>query len=240
MPEQQTAPEQAMPEQTLPEQKAAEQLAPEDKTRDQKTADKIETGGGVPADVSPQDAKGSTAYAGDVPGDVEKTKDPKALDAGKDGTGKVDDKGVSELHTDEPAANAPGAEKNAVVMSATKSGQPEGSGAVKGSPEIIKPTVQEGVADTRGVHTAKSDSQAPSGARPKTGWAIGGRSLEDAARPHEDVIQPKRLPVRDDDKVAAIGAAFPCSQVGAKHEGVVAVDWASLQDFLLPEFSAVF
>lgn len=237
----QPMPEQQAPEQALPEQKAAEQLAPEDKTpHDQKPNEKTETPGGAPAaDASPQDAKGSVAHAGDAPGVAEKNKDPKTLDAEKDGAGKVGDKGVSELRADEPTTNAPVAERNGGLTSATKSGQIEDGGAMKGSPEVIKPAVQEGVADTHGLPTAKSDAQVQGGARPKTGWALG-RSLEGAARPREDVIQPKRLPVKDDEKVAANGVDFLCSQVGAKHEGAVAVDWASLQDFLLPEFSAVF
>ncbi|XP_077533963.1 uncharacterized protein LOC144145958 [Haemaphysalis longicornis] len=230
------APEQPTPEQ----QKAPEQLAPVDKTtHDQKTPEKIETAGGAPVGPSPQDANESVAHAGYVPGDAEKNKGQKTLETEKDGTGKVDDKGVSELHTSEPTTNAPGAEQNGVGPSGTKTGQPEDGAAIKGSPEVTKPAVQEGAADTRGMPTAKIDPQVQSGARPKTGWAVG-RPAEDVDRPHEDVIQPERLPVKDDDKVAATGVAFPCSQAGAKHEGAVAVDWASLQDFLLPEFSAVF
>ncbi|KAL1486358.1 hypothetical protein MTO96_031418 [Rhipicephalus appendiculatus] len=75
------------------------------------------------------------------------------------------------------------------------------------------------------------------GAEP-TGGRQGQRPP--TSKPREAVIQPERLPIKDDGwPDAASSTTFICPETHTEHTGGISVDWASLQDFLLPEFAAV-
>ncbi|KAL3199656.1 hypothetical protein MRX96_001410 [Rhipicephalus microplus] len=71
-------------------------------------------------------------------------------------------------------------------------------------------------------------------------WAMDRPNLHRRPKPRETVIQPERLPIKDDDLPdAASSTTFACPETHMEHSGGISVDWASLQDFLLPEFAAV-
>ncbi|XP_077484492.1 uncharacterized protein LOC144094403 [Amblyomma americanum] len=232
LPEQ--APKESAPESTDLGQKTAEQAMPDqkgpepkglgEKASDLATVEEKPVESGVPSSVPADHAKASPAHAGEasVSDQVGKSQDQKAPPVEKEDLGKV-------LQKDELVSATQGEEK--APGTPKEPAQAEHSGALKSPPP--KPLRLETQEATPGHGQA---------AQPRAGAVDGGRQVAaGASRPREEVIQPERLPIKDEERpeAAAGTATFPCPETDVEHGGAISVDWASFQAFLLPEFAAV-
>ncbi|XP_037527442.2 serine/arginine-rich splicing factor 11 [Rhipicephalus sanguineus] len=201
-------------EQRIPDQKAPETKIPAEKMPGEKSTEAVEFSG--PA--SAQAAKASSKDAGVVnaPEPTGKLQHQKASDTEKEPIEKVGQKAP---------ASAPVAQQ--VEELATSNGP---------LPVQKNRTAMSTPVKTAALEAVQSDNRAPSAVEADP---IGGRQAP-TSKPREAVIQPERLPIKDDGwPDAASSTAFTCPETHTEHTGAISIDWASLQDFLLPEFAAV-
>lgn len=206
-------------EQTTPDQKAPEAKIPDEKIPDEKIEKKPAEVRG-PSNASAPEAKASSKDAGgvDAPEQTSKPQDQKSRDAEKEPIEKVDQKGP---------AFAPSTKQGEEKLPET-SREPA---PVQQDRTATSPPVK-----TVALEAVQSDNRAPSMLE---AGPIGGRQPE-SSKPHEEVIQPERLPIKDESwPDTAASTTFTCPETHTEHTGVISVDWASLQDFLLPEFAGV-
>lgn len=199
-------------EQHVPDPKVQTPNTPGEKMPDEKSAEAVEISG----PSSTQEAKASSSETEGVkaPKPTGKPTHEKALDTEKEPTEKLDPKAPASA----PALLATSAEPLPVQKNGTAASPP------------VKTAVLEAV---------QSDNHATStvGAEP---IGDGQAQPPPTPKPRETVIQPERLPIKDDDLPdAASSTTFACPETHMEHSGGISVDWASLQDFLLPEFAAV-
>lgn len=203
------------------EQKASEQGMPDQKTSEtkiplEKSSQAVDLTG--PSSAEGAKASSMDARSVDAQEQTGKVQHQKASDAEKEPTEKIGHQG--------PAS-----------ASATQQGE-EKLLATSVEPSLVQrdraatsPPVK-----TAALEAAQSDNRAPSTAE---AGPNGGRQPQ-SSKLRETVIQPERLPIKDDGwPDAAASTTFTCPETHTEHTGAISVDWASLQDFLLPEFAAV-